>query len=564
MPKRCRSNCTVNKSISSCEKADKCSYTNGAKRKFCRLSSKYRMNPPECNITRKFLKREKGPAEKIRRFVENRHSTYKNRTRKHQSEIFSPTPPLLADANRPSDEEIKKLANKVHTRRIQRFMKKVDPNKRRARFLNGVCSDSGVCIAFGKETKTIKKHFDNFVSFKHVKSLRAIGKESANGFVKEVEYEHGGYKSHAVLKSSTKEDADNLYYEYLVGKFLNKQMEYFPVFLETYGMYQYDLGHVWADMKKPSAKPSLLNSISLLHSPKEDNESENIMVRNSQEKYRLKQSCLDPLLMCLLIQHISGAETLGDKCKDLTFVLQDLLSVLFQIYHTLHFMNDTFTHNDLHVENVLVYEPVKDSYIHYFYHFKDGSVDTFKSPYIPKIIDYGRCYYDYKRPISVHDPTNNSKSYYDFVCATKECDPYGYYPCGSRKGYGSMNPIRLHSASKPNQSQDLRLLDMLLNGYKYFGPSYSKMRDNIKKTKDIHSLIDKVVFDHTFYTKEVLDSGLSKSKINNVTDAFLEIRKLMRHPDNMELNNLVYSVYKRKLLGEMHVYDDRPLEFIPA
>jgi L-rhamnose isomerase len=127
-----------------------------------------------------------------------------------------------------------------------------------------------------------------------------------------------------------------------------------------------------------------------------------------------------------------------------------------------------------------------------------------------------------------------------------------------------MNPIKLNSASKPNQSQDLRLLDMLINGYKDFGPRYSKMSDNIKKTKDIHSLIDKVVFDHTFYTKEILDSGLSKSKINNVTDAFLEIRKLMRHPDNMEFNNLVYSVYKRKLLGEMHVYDDRPLEFIPA
>ena len=559
MPKRCRSNCTVNKSISSCEKADKCSYTNGAKRKFCRLSSKYRMNPPECNITRKFLKREKGPAEKIRKFVEKRHSTYKNRTRKNQSEIFSPTPPLLAYANRPSEEEIKKFTNKVHTRRIQQFMKKVDPNKRRARFLNGVCSDSGVCIAFGKETKTIKKHFDNFVSFKHVKSLRTIGKVSVNGFVKEVEYEHGGYKSHAVLKSSTKEQADNLYYEYLVGKFLNKQMEYFPVFLETYGILQYNIGAVWADMKKPTAVASLLNDITILDSPKEEYKSKSLLHERVYERDRLKQACKDPLLLCLLIQHISGAETLADKCEGVQFVDNDSVYVLFQIYHALHFLNNTFTHNDLHVENVLVYEPVKGSYIHYFYHYKDGSVVTFRSPYIPKIIDYGRCYFDYKRPISC-DPTNNSKSYYEFMCGTKECDPYNIKPCGKGTGFRNMDPAKLNSASRPNQSQDLRLLYMLLNGEKDFGPRYSKM----KTSSSIYNILKQVVYQNDYSTQEILHSGLDDPtpKINNVTDAFLVLRTAVNTPHTAIRNENMYSSSKK--LGEMHVYDDRPLEFIPA
>jgi hypothetical protein len=59
MPTRCRSKCSDNKSVASCNAADKCSYTNGAVRKYCRLSSKYKMNKPNCNITRKFLKREK-------------------------------------------------------------------------------------------------------------------------------------------------------------------------------------------------------------------------------------------------------------------------------------------------------------------------------------------------------------------------------------------------------------------------------------------------------------------------------------------------------------------------
>lgn len=41
-----------------CEKAPRCAYINSTTRKYCRLSSKYKMGkPPKCNITKRILKK---------------------------------------------------------------------------------------------------------------------------------------------------------------------------------------------------------------------------------------------------------------------------------------------------------------------------------------------------------------------------------------------------------------------------------------------------------------------------------------------------------------------------
>lgn len=58
----------------------------------------------------------------------------KNESREKKSE------PKISDRTR---------KNKA-SRTIHKFMRQVDPNKRRARFLNSICSDSGICLTFGK------------------------------------------------------------------------------------------------------------------------------------------------------------------------------------------------------------------------------------------------------------------------------------------------------------------------------------------------------------------------------------------------------------------------------
>jgi hypothetical protein len=607
--KKCRSNCTTNKTIASCNTADKCSYTNGPKRKFCRLSTKYRMNPPECNITRKFLKREKASASKIQRFLTRKYRSksihkedveieepkakltneadanklfeeeikkVKNKAQtrriqgflakkmkelKRQKEInvekILPVPPALVDEP-PNEAELKKITDKAHTRRIQRFMKAVNPAKRRSAYLNGVCSDSGVCIAFGKHTATIKKHFDRFIHFSKVKSLRKIGAVSANGFVKELEYEEAGYKSHAVLKSSEKANTDNLYYEYLVGLFLNEQSKYSPIFVETYGTFVYNSDAEYENMKKLTATKDELNGLHVERYPGDS-------CSYDKKKSLLGTSCELSKHFAVLIQHIKDAETISEKCvSSVSFVEADLPFVLYQIYHTLYLLNKTFTHNDLHTENVLIYEPVKGGYIQYYYHSKDGSVLAFKSAYIPKIIDYGRCFYDFNRPETREDVYNNSRTIYEEVCEQKKCSPL----CGALNGYIMLQPSSTRPSSYgPNISMDLRLLKMIRDGYKDFGgDNYIKMKKNvITHNADLNELLNKVNFKTVHFTPEDKKLGSSNwftKKINNVIDAFIRLSELVKRFNVKAANELKYAKYKK--IGDMHVYEDRPLEFISA
>ena len=74
--------------------------------------------------------------------------------------------------------------------------------KQRGIFLKSICSDSGVCMAFGRQTKRIKKHFNGLVDFEYaISPIKRIGEVSTNGFIKEITYERDGYKANAILKS---------------------------------------------------------------------------------------------------------------------------------------------------------------------------------------------------------------------------------------------------------------------------------------------------------------------------------------------------------------------------
>ena len=569
MPARCRSNCTVNKTPVVCNAADKCSYTNGAIRKYCRLSSKYKMNKPNCNITRKFLKREKGPAEKIRKFLERRQASRKRKPTSQTLQPFSaknvfPEPPILVV--KPSASEIKKFENKTHTRKLERFMRKLDPHKLRAnvraRYLNAVCSDSGVCVAFGTHVNKIKKHFDGFVNFNHVTYLRKIGTVSENGFVKELEYEHAGYKAHAVLKSSTKPYADNLYYEYLVGIFINNASKYMPNFVETYGVYKYNTNDEYNKMRLLTATKSELSGLRLIRTPVVP-KSHIKKEQQQTERNHLKDACEYSKHMCVLIQHIKDAQTLQDKCQSVSFVAKDLPFALFQVYWALVALKNDFTHYDLHTENVLIYEPVKNSHIQYFYHFTDGTVVAFKSSYIAKLIDYGRSFYNYGNP----NPTpkfnieHDSKSVYSTICKIPECNPR----CGYNFGFGWFAPSKGICSQMSNVSQDLRLLALLhdrFNDIRAYNLQQSKTITNIKYQNPLLlKLCKKVKYENAFDTPQVTALGYPAA-INNIFDAFMALKELVQNPFFVATNSTAHAGMRQ--LGEMHIYQDRPLEYIPT
>jgi hypothetical protein len=415
--------------------------------------------------------------------------------------------------------------------------------------LKSVCSDAGVCIAFGREASTIKKHFANFANFRLLSEpAKGIGAVSANGFVKELTYVNQGYVANAVLKSSAYQNADNLLYEALVGFFVNKLAIRFPSFVETYGLYKYNNdGLAYHECKTKKTVPAKVLEAGLT---KYADESKDI------GKQKVFQSCFDPISMAVLIQHLKSAKTLEEMCNaNRTFIRNDLLYVLFQIYMTLANTSNIFTHYDLHASNVLVYEPVAGSHIEYHYHI-GGEEITFNSPYIAKIIDYGRSYY---RELGNDSIVGNSKNFYDKLLC-KECKP----KCGASSGFGwfeykkgTIKRSSYISSQVPNPSHDLRLLNILnVEGIRIRFPR-------------LGNILKKVVYGvgvakakQQFGTEPNNASGLP-SKINNVTDAFEALQELVQDPISYADNAREYAASLK--LGELHIYDQRqPMRFVPS
>jgi len=459
----------------------RCKYIKGQTRKsYCRISRKYKMNKTNCTVSQRIKKRD----------VEN-----------------------------------------VAKNRIQNFVKKSKT------FLNIVCPDSGICIAFGNHTKELNAFFKGFTDFQYVKSpIKKIGEVSANGFVKEVEYEKEGYKAHAILKCTQKPNSDNLVYEYLVGiKYVNRILHSFPCFVETYGLYYFDKESNWKIMKDKGP------------------------VHYSNLKHLLPQANIDYVKACkeskyatILIQHIQHAKGFDTMMKNTTFIKNDLLYSLFIVYHALAFNSKTFTHYDLHTGNVLLYEPVNGKFIEYHYHNKNGTVITFFSPYIPKIIDYGRSFFD--------NGNVSSNKIYDKICSVKECDP----DCGSKVGMVWLDPepyITI-SSSKKNESHDLRLLYSLKK-------SIETMNVPTEKTfTETEKVLHKVVYgislskeDKEYGTKENLK--MPSDKIYNVKGAYQALKQVIENPDVVTENQQNYSNMANKL-GDLHVYfDKRPMKYEP-
>lgn len=404
--------------------------------------------------------------------------------------------------------------------KLQMFMNRTK-HKRTALFLKTICSDSGVCIAFGKESDKIKKFFNGFTDFSYMTSKKKIGNDSANGFVYELSYSHQGYNAHTILKSSRTSNADNLMYEYVVGQMVNNFNKKSPSFLETYGVFQYKNEIEWNDIKNN-------------YYPSENLESSIIKM----ESAGLKESCIKPKHICIMVQHIKKSKTLNDHMSSNYFLQHHLLFVLYQLYFTLSVFSKQFTHYDLHLDNVMLFEPVADKYIEYHYHIP-GNTLIFKSSYIAKIIDYGRSYVK-----------NVSERYYEKLCQTKECEP----SCGRNVGYGWFTPpSKAHayiSSGRNNISHDLRLL----NSCKTSG-----VKNNCL---DLYNLTKKIVYETHYGTPELIDSGVSKNEIHNVKDAELELRRLVKHAKYIALNNHIYTGTEK--LGELHITPHQDMVFIPA
>jgi len=469
-------------------------------------------------------------------------------------------------------------------------------------YLTQICSNAGECLAIGNENDVIRQFFNGFVDFKYIElPIEKFGVIHQNAFIYKLKYTRQAYSCYSILKSSLTQFSDNLAYEYMVGQFINKQCKRFPCFVETYGLFYYNSEDSWNEMNnnnnKNFSKKKFKKMLKL-------RKTSNFNYRVDADSNTIsKLSCQKSKYASLLIQYIPNAITLYEMIVkvntpvnyktiksrtrievipqyDDSFVQYHLHYILFQIYFALTTLSEEYTHYDLHLNNVLLYELEGPSYLEYRFHFKDGSQIYFKSKYVVKIIDYSKSFF-------YNTEMNNSLNIYNIVC--RECNK-----CGLKQGFqwfGKLkesNRLGYINSSENNQSHDLLLLNRL---YGYATETrYIKINENeeIKKIEDdgntmftnmpdkLQSLLQNVVYegDGTPYhesKKDFLLRFASKEKVYNIHDTIPYLVSSIEN--NREENENLYGIYKSEdninilytSIGTLDIYEYyMDMKFTPA
>jgi hypothetical protein len=432
-------------------------------------------------------------------------------------------------------------------------------DKIRSNFLNIICSDSGFCIALGKEEKIINAFFDYFINFKYaISPVSRIGINSVNGFIKEIAYEREKYKSYAVLKSQIRNsESDSLIYEYFVGQYINILTTIFPLFVKTYGLLKYNNVQDY-NISRDNDNLDIVQFKTLLKPVLgiDDTITDFSLVCNPEN-----------FLYCLLIEHLKNPIYIENICrigrKDILTQIEnyelnfEIPNILYQIYFVLSTIYRIFTHYDLHHHNVLLYKPKEFGYLTYHYHTTGKEPIIFDSQYIVKIIDYGSCFYKY-------DEGRNSNSFFSRLCNSTPCKP----KCGERYGFyfTGMNWLdedHFINKRQRNASHDLRFANILKN----FILSWMDKYKTSGNTKELLDILNKIVYLEMFGTPENLKilTYTKSDLIRNIKQLKKALDILMKEISTSSESNFLKTNPAYTKLGDLHIYDDkRPMIYEPT
>jgi hypothetical protein len=409
---------------------------------------------------------------------------------------------------------------------------------------------------FGSHVSALNKYFEGFVNFNLVHQVRKIA-QGMNGFINQLTYTKQGYTAYALLKSSF--GGDNLAYEYFVGNFfVNSVSNHFPCFVQTYGLFYYPTREAIEAVVDDGGKLSLheLRALQL-----------------QGKVVDVQKACASSNRASVLIQHVQTSVNLytlvHEKTRNKTFLNTNLLHSLFIVYHALSSLSDRFTHYDFHTGNLLLAWVDESAYFEYHYHFDDHPDVVFRSPYIPKIIDYGRCYVQLSPAVrrKLVETPNCS------VCYDERGSPRSTQDCWDDKGFFfydkayTYRQFALDSGVK-NESHDLRLLNELIRRQgQPFHRTSSAMPTASESLKALHGICTKVVYgvgtkesETEYGTRENLKAG--EHHIYNVKSAFKALRVAVSLDAVVQENINRYKDPAMKV-GEFHIYGtDRPMTFV--
>ena len=184
----------------------------------------------------------------------------------------------------------------------------------------------------------------------------------------------------ALLKMAKNKYNDNLMYEYLVGKdYINQIIESTSVFVKTHALFRYNyykkhrttFGKIYDFFKKKDKVVYCVEDENPIISIEDIKYLQLIDKSNNSTPFNYDHICDCNQNFALLVEYIDGSKSLNNYFQNINYNFYKTLSILTKIYNALSNLYPNFVHNDLTLENVLV----------------DASGN-------PKIIDYGRCYFN--------------------------------------------------------------------------------------------------------------------------------------------------------------------------
>jgi len=256
--------------------------------------------------------------------------------------------------------------------------------------------------------ESILQKYENFCNFNMIDKPYIQIKNDTSSILNKLIYRKGGERFtpdqtfDAVLKVTVNrregyEKKTNLFYEYFLGRAINKLRKYFPNFINTFAYINFK------DEFPFSIKNDLnydLKNIS------------NLINTDNFSQSNIENGCIKNENSAIIIEYVPNSITiielfkLDDYIKNFNY---NIFTLLFQVYATLYALKETFCHADLHLENVMLVDLKKEIKIIYTI---DGKEYIIFTRYIAVIIDYYSCV------IKDFEQFDSSK-YIEVACKTK-------------------------------------------------------------------------------------------------------------------------------------------------
>jgi hypothetical protein len=398
---------------------------------------------------------------------------------------------------------------------------------------------------YNKSKKKILNNFSNFTNYNLVNSpVKRIGTESNNGFINLLEFKLNQRSFLTVMKSSLQLDADNNYYEYIVGNCINKIKSYVPNFV-----YTFNYMNLTENLKNKLKNNITFNDINLLV-----NDAKIKNKNNNELEYfnNIGEGCKNNNISSLLIEYIPNSLSLFKLSEDPDFYNYmdiEIFNILFQIYATLSGLKNIFTHYDLHTGNVMFVKVPGNKIINITYVIDNKEYNLY-THFIPVMLDYGRAHINCLEL----DNLTHSKIFTEMFCANKDCNSSTDNECnGYAKGmavfkdtkdtYSDMESFYNINYRVKNESCDLKFLhDLMTSISSPIKEEYNKVfvNDWILEEKGETKI--------NYCVKENLSKFEYTNKVNNITDV---ISWLLTIQENIYQGS---DINKQTLYGKLKIY----------